>query len=90
MDIPKYVGVVYDFTFDGDPHSTHVGNDEAAVTAETLAEYQDLVQTCRAYGIPESDIEQIGWDVYISTRASANAPGAIHHGFEGPDSPPST
>lgn len=85
MDIPNYVGVVYDFEFDGtEPHSTHTGNDEAAVRAETLAEYTDLVQTCRNDGVPESDIEQIGWDVYVSTRATANAPGAIHHGFNGP------
>jgi hypothetical protein len=74
MDIPKYVGVVYDFTFDGDPHSTHIGNDEMAVVRETLAEYTDLVQTCRGDGVPESDIEQIGWDVYVSTRATANSP----------------
>lgn len=84
MDIPKFVGVVYDFTFDGDPYLTHIGNDEAAVTAETLAEYNDLIQTCRNDGVPESDINQIGWDVYISTRASANSPDAVHHPFEGP------
>lgn len=85
MDIPKYIGVVYDFTFDGDePHAVYTGNDEAAVTTDTLTEYHNLVQTCRADGVPESDIEQIGWDVYASTRASANSPGAIQHPFEGP------
>jgi len=84
MDIPKFIGVVYDFTFDGDPHSTHIGIDEAAVTAETLAEYNDLVQTCRGDGVPESDIEQIGWDVYVSTRATANSPNAIRGPAEGP------
>lgn len=85
MDIPKYIGVVYDFSFDGDdPHSTHTGNDEEAVKSAALAEYNDLVQICRNDGVPEADIEQIGWDVYVSTRATANSPTAIHHGFEGP------
>jgi len=85
MDIPKFIGVVYDFTFDGDPHSTHIGNSSVVVAAETMAEYNDLVQTCRGYDVPESDIEQIGWDIYASTRASANSPGAVNHGFEGPE-----
>lgn len=85
MDIPKYIGVVYDFYLDGDdPHSTHTGNDEEAVKSAAFAEYNDLVQTCRNDGVPESDINQIGWDVYVSTRASANSSDAVHHGFNGP------
>ena len=85
MDIPKYFGVVWDFPFNADePHSTHFGNDEEAVKSATFLSYGDLVRDCRADNASEADIEQIGWDVYVSTRATANAPGAIHHGFEGP------
>jgi hypothetical protein len=85
MDIPKFVGVVYDSTSDdNDSYSTHTGNDEEAVKAETLAAYTNLVRVCRSEGVPESDISQIGWDVYVSTRASANSPDAVHHGFNGP------
>ena len=35
-------------------------------------------------GEPESFINEIGWDIYVSTRASANSPDAIHGKFEGP------
>lgn len=75
MDIPKYVGVVYDYAVDQDePHSIFTGADEADVTNKTLLTYNDLVQMCRDEGVPESALEQIGWDVYVSTRATANSP----------------
>lgn len=86
MDIPKYVGVLYGPLEDGSPDwwSVRSGNDEDAVKADILEAYQRCVATNRADGKPESFIEQIGWDVYVSTRASANAPDAVHHPFEGP------
>ena len=81
MNIPKYVGVVYDPTFDDKPHATFTGDDEAAVTAATLSSYNKLVATAREDGVSEAEI---GWDIYVTTRASANSPDAIHHPFEGP------
>ena len=84
MNIPKYVGVVYDPAFDDEPHATFTGDDESAVTAATLSSYNELVATARENGEPESYINEIGWDIYSSTRASANSPDAIHGKFEGP------
>lgn len=84
MNIPKYVGVVYDPAFDDGPHATFTGDDEEAVIAATLSSYNELVATVRGDGVAESEINEIGWDIYASTRASANSPDAIHHPFEGP------
>lgn len=86
MDIPKYVGVVFSPFEDGAPAVEYVrhGNDEETVKSETLEAYRTTVSNLRESGEPESNIELIGWDIYVSTRATANSPDAIHHGFEGP------
>lgn len=86
MDIPKYVGVVFSPFDDGAPAVEYIryGNDEETVRSETLEAYRTTVSNLREVGEPESNIEQIGWDVYVSTRATANSPAAIHHGFNGP------
>lgn len=77
MDIPKYVGVVY--VPDAETGESSVdyianGNDEAAVLTETLNNYNSAVAFYRSTGGSESFISQIGWDVYKSTRATANSP----------------
>lgn len=85
MNIPKYVGVVYTPN-NGEPdwQSVRGGDDEDAVRSRTLEAYNRLVSDFRRVGEPESYINEIGWDIYVSTRASANSPDAIHHPFEGP------
>ncbi len=85
MDIPKFVGIVY-VPLEDSPfvEYVHVGPDEPTVKAKTFASYNDAVAFYRDNNESESFIEQIGWDVYVSTRASANSPGAVHHSFEGP------
>ena len=84
MNIPKYVGVIYDPAFDGEPPTVFTGDNEALVTAATLSSYNEIVTTAREDGVSEADINEIGWDIYVSTRASANSPDAIHGKFEGP------
>jgi hypothetical protein len=85
MNIPKYVGVVY-APLNGEPdwQSIRTGDSEEAVRADTLEAYNRVVYKCEEAGEPESYINEIGWDIYASTRASANSPDAIHHPFEGP------
>ena len=85
MNIPKYVGVVYK-PFNGAPdwQSVRTGDSEEAVRADTFEAYNRVVCNCREGGEPESFINEIGWDIYVSTRASANSPDAIHGKFEGP------
>lgn len=85
MDIPKYIGVVF-APYEDKPTVEYVRHegDEQAVTAATLVSYQVTVSAYREDGFEESFISQIGWDVYVSTRATANSPAAIHHGFNGP------
>ena len=85
MNIPKYVGVVYTpFNGASDWQSIRTGDSEEAVRADTLESYNRVVYHCRENGEPESYINEIGWDIYVSTRASANSPDAIHGKFEGP------
>jgi len=85
MNIPKYVGVVYTpNNGKADWQSVRTGDDENQVKSETLEAYNRLVAHYRSAGESESFINEIGWDIYVSTRASANSPDAIHHPFEGP------
>jgi len=85
MNIPKYVGVVYSpLNGKADWQSVRTGDDENQVKSETLEAYNRLVDHYRSAGESESFINEIGWDIYVSTRASANSPDAIHHPFEGP------
>jgi len=85
MNIPKYVGVVY-APLNGEPdwQIIRTGNSEEVVRALTLKVYNNFVNSCCENGEVESYINEIGWDIYVSTRASANSPDAIHHPFEGP------
>ena len=85
MNIPKYVGVVY-APLNGEPdwQSFRTGDSEEAVRTATLEAYNRLVNSFRDDGESESTINEIGWDIYASTRASANSPDAIHGKFEGP------
>ena len=85
MNIPKYVGVVYaPFEDKPDWQVVRTGDSEEVVRAVTLEAFNRTVDRCRENGVSEAFINQIGWDIYISTRASANSPDAIHHPFEGP------
>ena len=85
MNIPRYVGAVY-MPLNGTPdwQSIRTGDSEEAVRADTLDAYNSVVCYCRENGDSESFINEIGWDIYVSTRASANSPDANHGKFEGP------
>ena len=87
MNIPKYVGVVFCPAFgisDSIAWKVCSGDNEEVVRRETLFQYNELVENEKANGEGESTTNEIGWDIYVSTRASANSPDAIHGKFEGP------
>lgn len=86
MNIPKYVGIVFTPDLSGEPINSRVifGSNEINLQNETLLAYCETVDDWKEDPFTASSADKIGWDIYVSTRASANSPDAIHRPFEGP------
>ena len=87
MNIPKYVGIVFTPDLSGQPVAAPrviFGDNEINLRNEILRAYLDTVDEWKDDPFTTQSINEIGWDIYTSTRASANSPDAIHHPFEGP------